>query len=250
VWAAAVPQPDAQQKEKPGTTSAGPKGIISMNTLNITDHTCCDNDTDVIRCERTLAELEDVIRPGLNAYVEVGKALSEINERRLYRDQGYHTFEEYCEKTWGIKRQTAYDYIKAADVAENVRTSVQTQPSLSQSVELSVLAPEQQREIAARTNFGIATVRDVREQVRVTRQGSVPAKQPVQPLYVHVERFISKSPRSSDEPASPPCLMRRIVQVVEAALKTYPAEREMFLSDLIRHLQKMQSGGEKGGTAA
>jgi hypothetical protein len=77
--------------------------------------------------------------------VEVGQALLEIREKGLYQ-QG--TFEEYCRERWGFARQTAYDYLKAAEVAENVRTCVQDMagPSLSQARELAVLSPEQQRE--------------------------------------------------------------------------------------------------------
>jgi hypothetical protein len=66
-----------------------------------------------------------VIQEGQLAYVEVGKALQEIQKGKLYKAK-YNTFEEYCEKRWGFARQTAYDYLTASKVAENVRTCVQT----------------------------------------------------------------------------------------------------------------------------
>ena len=43
-----------------------------------------------------LAELEAIIETGTQTFVEVGNALLEIRKRRLYREQGYKTFEDYC----------------------------------------------------------------------------------------------------------------------------------------------------------
>lgn len=73
------------------------------------------------------------------------------------------TFEDYCKQRWGFARRTAYAYLDAASVFENVPTSAQNQPSLSQAVELAVLEPEQQREIASTTDFSDTTVRELRD---------------------------------------------------------------------------------------
>lgn len=113
---------------------------------------------------RTITELEAVIERGMQTYVEVGEALEEIREAKLYRED-YATFEDYCRERWGMARQTAYDYLRAAEVAENVRSSVQSQPSFTQARELASLPPEQQVEVAAELNFAEATVKDVREAV-------------------------------------------------------------------------------------
>ena len=96
-----------------------------------------------------LAEQEAIIAGGLQSYEEIGKALRTIRDGRLYRTY-CKTFEQYCLDRWGFKRQTAYDYIKAATVAENVadvRMSVQIDLALSQAVELALLKPAQQREV-------------------------------------------------------------------------------------------------------
>lgn len=66
---------------------------------------------------------------------------------RLYREQGFGTFEEYCEKRWGMGRRNAYNHIQAAKAAENVQTFAQTQPSFGQSIELATLPAAQQREV-------------------------------------------------------------------------------------------------------
>lgn len=65
-----------------------------------------------------LADLEGVIQRGLNTFVEVGNALREIRGSRLYREQGYKTFEKYCRERWGWSRSYAHRQIEAANTAE------------------------------------------------------------------------------------------------------------------------------------
>ena len=73
----------------------------------------------------------------------------EIQASRLYK-QTHQTFEAYCRERWGFKRQTTYDYMYAAEVGENVRSVVQTPPSLTQAMRMAPLEPEQQRNVASR----------------------------------------------------------------------------------------------------
>ncbi len=73
--------------------------------------------TNVTKTIRTLAECESVIERGLATFVEVGQALMEIRDRRLYREQ-YETFEDYCRERWGWERAHAYRLIDSAQVAK------------------------------------------------------------------------------------------------------------------------------------
>src|SRR5215471_844919 len=63
-----------------------------------------------------LVELESVIARGLGSFVEVGRALQEIRDRRLYREQ-HATFEGYCRERFRMTRQHANRTIRAAVVA-------------------------------------------------------------------------------------------------------------------------------------
>ncbi|MDG4475406.1 hypothetical protein [Thiovibrio frasassiensis] len=70
--------------------------------------------------ERMLREeLERRIISEFGAFHRVGTALAEINERQLYRET-HRTFESYCKNLWDMARGTAYRYIAAAEVFENV----------------------------------------------------------------------------------------------------------------------------------
>lgn len=64
-----------------------------------------------------LAECEKVIERGLNTFVEVGNAIREIRDERLYRES-FATFEEYCQTKWGWSRVHAHRHIEAANTAE------------------------------------------------------------------------------------------------------------------------------------
>ena len=71
-----------------------------------------------------LTELERVIDRGLATFVEVGAALTEIREQRLYKlRDGYSSFEQYCKDRWGFNRQRASQLIQAAAVSTIVDTS-------------------------------------------------------------------------------------------------------------------------------
>lgn len=73
--------------------------------------------TDIVTTR--LMECERVIERGLNTFVEVGAALLEIRDNRLYSD-GYNTFEHYCRERWGMSRIHAHRLIEAADVTNNL----------------------------------------------------------------------------------------------------------------------------------
>lgn len=72
------------------------------------------------------AQLEATIERGMQTFVEVGLALMEIRDGRLYRAE-YGTFEEYCQERWGWERRHAYRLIDAAAAVENVSNWTQNQ---------------------------------------------------------------------------------------------------------------------------
>jgi hypothetical protein len=64
---------------------------------------------------RRCGELEAVIDRGMQTFVEVGEALAEIREARLYR-ASHATFEDYCRERWDMDRSYAQRHIDAARV--------------------------------------------------------------------------------------------------------------------------------------
>lgn len=93
--------------------------------------------------DERLAELETVIARGQKTFIEVGLALAEIRDLRLYKRE-YSSFAEYCREKWGWeKRYTNYVIAGAAAVKglpEKVGTMV---PTLRAGRELARVKPEE-----------------------------------------------------------------------------------------------------------
>ncbi len=66
-----------------------------------------------------LDELEHVVARGLQTFVEVGQALGEIRDRRLYRAT-HGTFDNYCRERWGFVASRARQLIAAAETVTAV----------------------------------------------------------------------------------------------------------------------------------
>jgi hypothetical protein len=110
---------------------------------------------------------EEIIDSGLRAYFEIGRALLEIQESRLYRDL-FPTFEAYCADRWNIARRTAYQLIDAYKVVQNVRNCAQVPATESQARVLGKLPAEYQelawREVLA-DSPGTITAKFIAEKV-------------------------------------------------------------------------------------
>jgi len=95
-----------------------------------------------------LFQLEETIRQGLNTFVDVGNALLEIRDKRLYR-QEYSTFEDYCREQWNMKQSQAYRLMDSAKVLDNLQSSPIGEllpTNEAQARPLSSLEPEEQIE--------------------------------------------------------------------------------------------------------
>jgi hypothetical protein len=71
-----------------------------------------------VREEARLEELEKIIAKGKKTFVEVGLALAEIRDLRLYKSE-YSNFADYCREKWGWTKQHAYRLIEAAPVGKS-----------------------------------------------------------------------------------------------------------------------------------
>lgn len=101
-----------------------------------------------------LSELEQVVERGVQTFVEVGNALAEIRDQRLYRAE-HATFEGYCRERWSMGRSHAYRMIDAAEVVKAVSPIGDIDPPSSEAVVRELVPirrdPEQMREVWTRT---------------------------------------------------------------------------------------------------
>ncbi len=94
-----------------------------------------------------LEQLEKVIATGYTSYIDVGKALKEIEEKKYYQIK-YDTFEAYYSDRWEFKRAHAYRLINAAKVIENLSPIGDILPITESQVRplTRLKTPEKQRE--------------------------------------------------------------------------------------------------------
>lgn len=113
-----------------------------------------------------LQALESVIERGKQTFIEVGKALLEIRDSRLYLEN-HTTFEDYCRARWGWSRPRAYQLIEAAAMSTVV--DIQNE---RQARELAPLRdePEKAKQVweQAKTDYGPTPTA---EEIRSTRLG-------------------------------------------------------------------------------
>jgi hypothetical protein len=97
---------------------------------------------------KRLIELEKIIEAGRQTFIEVGTALAEIRDSRLYKAD-FKTFEDYCIHKWGFKRAHAHRLIEAAGIAIDL-SPVGDIPSERVAREIAKV-PKEKREAVIKT---------------------------------------------------------------------------------------------------
>lgn len=118
-----------------------------------------------------LMALESVIDQGRQTFIEVGDALLEIRDLRLYRSE-HSTFENYCMARWGFRRETADRMIRAASVVGIVNPNGLIPESQARELAPLLDRPEvmretwaevQERSVSENVPVTAALIRDVRD---------------------------------------------------------------------------------------
>lgn len=108
---------------------------------------------------RRLIALERTIEAGRKTFVEVGIALAEIRDSRLYRSD-FITFEDYCTEKWGWTKQHVYRLIEVAPIAK----SNPQVTSINQARELAKIAPTSRVAVLEHVvSEGLVTAKAIRE---------------------------------------------------------------------------------------
>ncbi len=151
-----------------------------------------------------LSQLEEVIERNLQTFYEVGNALLQIRDERLYR-QNYPNFDEYCRAKWGMSRIHAHRMIEAAEVQKDV-LPIGNIPSESVARPLvTIKTPERRAEVyqeaVSTAPGGKVTARHVKDVVEKMEEKKKPEIHPVSDAYYFVSIAISQLERiRSDDP--------------------------------------------------
>ncbi len=132
-----------------------------------------------------LAELETIIERGQQTFIEVGLALTEIREAKLYR-QDFATFEEYCRTRWGWNSSRSRQLIQAAETVKQMETVT--------IVTLSEPLPIVQNEGQARE---LAKVENVEKRIEVWQMANEIAAENNQPVTAKIIHQVVNKPHVS-----------------------------------------------------
>jgi hypothetical protein len=95
-----------------------------------------------------LTHLENIIAGNQYRFYEIGKALKEIRDSRLYKLTLFETFEAYARARWDIGRSQAYRLISACSVISNLSPIGDILPgNETQTRPLIQLGPTEQQKI-------------------------------------------------------------------------------------------------------
>lgn len=153
-----------------------------------------------------LTEHEAVIERGIKTFYEVGMALADIRDRRLYR-AGHGTFEDYCQQRWQMSKTHANRMIQAAEVVDSVTPIGVTAPATeSQARELGRVPEPARAEVWAETvertdgKPTAAAVRETYEQRQQTDDALLDGDDWVQPAGPGFEAALTPPPKPKRRP--------------------------------------------------
>ena len=194
-------------------------------TKDLLDSDCANAQLDAAE-EARLKELETVIEQGLQTFYEVGKALDEIREKRLYRET-HKTFEAYCRQKWGIARQTANRFISAAQVIENLTP-------------IGVKIPQKENQVRPLTGLPSELQIQIWQEAVESAPNGIPTGAAVQRL---VDQRVStrSTRRTSEDTASEVEQLRQENQQLKERLRQQDLERKQRAAEVAAELERLRA---------
>jgi uncharacterized small protein (DUF1192 family) len=99
-------------------------------------------------------------------------ALKKMRDGKLYKELGYHNFEDYCENGAGIGRRHAYKYIAIIEKLPSDFVPSMAHIGMAKLELLTALTDDQREEITQTVDLESTTVRELREQIAALKEES------------------------------------------------------------------------------
>jgi transcription antitermination factor NusG len=131
---------------------------------------------------RDLIALEKIVAKGLQTFVEVGAALAEIRDRKLYKIE-HATFADYCKVKWKMSDRRARQLMDSAEVVGGLAESGTIVPKTeSQARPLTQLPPAQRAEAYQEAVKTSATGTPTAKEVELVVEKLKPTKAKTRPI--------------------------------------------------------------------
>ncbi len=213
----------------------------------IVDAECKDMTLSSSERER-LEDCEVRIQRGLDTFMDVGLALLEIRDARLYRAQ-FDTFESYCRERWGMGRQYPNKLIQAAEVAQNLTPIGVIPKTESQARPLAKLEPEVQREVWSEVVASTPPEKITAKVIDERAQAAAPLNQAVREIKQAIQPPTAPPPQApllqpEPAPVAPidPVIEQAAVQVQQHDVPVIEAARAVV--EKTAHNHRAQGTGE------
>jgi hypothetical protein len=130
---------------------------------------------------KRLVTLEKTISKGEKSFIEVGNALLEIRDTKLYREN-HNNFEDYCLDKWGWGRQRGYELIYAAQVVDELPENVIKKITNSGQAKALSKVPKKEREAVIRQaeKSGKVTAKSIKKFTPPSKKKSETPKEKVE----------------------------------------------------------------------
>ena len=174
-----------------------------------------------------LAKLETVIAKGIQTFKQVGEALLEISDQRLYRAT-HSTFKDYVGEKWNMTAARAYQLCDAASVIKSLpeKSTMVDKINERQARELGK-APVTERPavLEAAAKNGVVTAKTIKAEVQKRQPKPTPKPEPKPAKVIDVEpvekSFSEKEEERLQAPGKSPA--RQIIEDLQNIIASLEA---------------------------
>ncbi|MCH7225040.1 DUF5131 family protein [Haloferula sp. A504] len=176
-------------------------------------------------------KLDSKVRKGMRAFFEVGSALAEIRERKLWRAGDFNSWDEYCKQYEDLSKTHANRLIKATQIAGHLAEAVPV--GAGEKVVLPT-AESQVRPLARLKN------RDQQSEVwaeAVKRDGGVPSAKTVEAVVIEtIGEETDEEPKQPKDPSVGEQRLAAYRELREAVEKGLPKNKLVALLEKLERL--------------
>ena len=251
-------------KTASAATKTGRKDSVTSNTIATVKPSC----TPLTAAEQQqLAKCENIIKKGIQAFLEVAAALLEVRDQELFRAT-HNNFQDYCAEKWGFTSRHANRLVLAGEVAKNVSEDqlvsgipAATPQNEAQARELATLSAEKQVEVArevAKTTTN-PTAKDFKAGVAKVKQADEDDGDEVdddeageQEEIPHITSYMSPPPpapantRKQDDGDSYDALLELVDKAqTQARITPGCADLAKQLGDIVKKVQQIKAKGAR-----
>ncbi len=126
------------------------------------------NELTMLQAKQLDMKIKTAAQLAQQSLYEMCMAFKEMRDKKLYKELGYSSFEDYCEQETGFSRRNVYNYISISEKLPEEFVNSSAQIGVKKLTLLAKLSDDERQEVAE--NITDTTVKDLQEQIKLLRQ--------------------------------------------------------------------------------